>query len=105
MIEENGNNLSGEQKQRLSIARALLRNPKVLILDEATSSIDATTEKEIMREMFFLENVTIIFIAHRLSALVNCSKIFVFENGSIVEQGNHEELLGKKNVYYKLWNV
>lgn len=104
-IEENGKNLSGGQKQRLAIARALLNNPQILIMDEATSNLDYITEKAIENTVNkFSKNMTTIIIAHRLSTIKDCDKIFVFNNGKIVESGKHKELLSRKGYYYKLWN-
>ena len=104
-IEENGKNLSGGQKQRLAIARALWNNPEILIMDEATSSLDYITEKSIEKTInTFSGNMTTIIIAHRLSTIKDCDKIFVFRNGEIVETGNHKDLLNQKGYYYQLWN-
>lgn len=104
-IEENGKNLSGGQKQRLAIARGLLKNPKILIMDEATSNLDYITEKTIENTINeFSANMTTIIIAHRLSAIKDCNKIFVFRDGQIVETGNHRDLLSQRGYYYQLWN-
>jgi len=99
LVEENASNLSGGQKQRLAIARALLRKPKIMVLDEATSNIDNMTEKKIMDELYKIAEMTVIFISHNLTALANCSKIFVFDKGKIVESGTHKELLNHGIVY------
>lgn len=104
-LDENGKNLSGGQRQRLAIARALLRNPKLMIFDEATSSLDTITESAIKDTIFNLnKDMTCIIIAHRLSTIKNCDKIVVMENGAIVEIGDHNELLNKKGKYYELCN-
>ena len=104
-IEENGKNLSGGQKQRLAIARALLRNPRILIMDEATSNLDYITEKTIENMINkFSKNMTTIIIAHRLSTIKDCDNIFLFRNGQIVENGNHRDLLKQRGYYYQLWN-
>lgn len=105
-IEENRDkNLSGGQKQRLAIARALLRNPRILIMDEATSNLDYITEKTIENMINkFSKNMTTIIIAHRLSTIKDCDKIFVFKDGQIVETGNHRDLLNQRVYYYQLWN-
>lgn len=104
-IEENGKNLSGGQKQRLAIARALIKNPKILIMDEATSNLDYITEKTIENTINkFSANMTTIIIAHRLSTIKDCDKIFVFKDGQIVETGNHSDLLKQRGYYYQLWN-
>ena len=92
-LEENGANLSGGQKQRLSIARAMLKKPDILIMDEATSNLDAITEKQLDKTISeYSENMTTIFIAHRLSTIKNCDQIFVMDKGRIIERGTHEEL-------------
>lgn len=105
ILEENGANLSGGQKQRLAIARALLKKPDILIMDEATSNLDSITEKAIEKTINNLsESITTIIIAHRLSTIKNCDKIFVFENGDIIETGTHQELIQKQAHYYRLWH-
>lgn len=105
-ISERGTSLSGGERQRVALARALLGNPKILILDEATSALDVISERAFQRVVDNLENKIItITIAHRLSTVVNCDLIFVFNDGKIIEQGNHESLLAKKSLYYRLWNM
>lgn len=104
MIEENGSNLSGGQKQRIAIARALIREPEILIMDEATSSLDSITEKAIEKTMYeFSKGITTIIIAHRLSTIMRCDKIYVMDKGKLIEGGSHNELIDKKGRYYSLW--
>ena len=104
LLEENGANLSGGQKQRLAIARALLKKPDILIMDEATSNLDSITEKAIEKTINELSNnITTIIIAHRLSTIMRCDRIYVMENGEIIEQGSHTELMNDKKNYYNLW--
>lgn len=105
-IGEGGIKVSGGEKQRISIARALLRNPHLLVFDEATSALDSLTEEEINETIENLpdndKRITIL-IAHRLSTIMNCNRIYVLENGKIVEQGNHTELLENKGLYFAMW--
>ena len=102
-VGERGGNLSGGERQRVSIARAILHNPRILILDEATSSVDVETEKQIQEAIDRLvQNRTTFAIAHRLSTLRNADRLFVIEKGKAVECGLHHELMQKKGTYYKL---
>jgi ATP-binding cassette subfamily B protein len=102
-VRERGQRLSGGERQRISIARAILRNPRILILDEATSSVDTETEKQLQEAITrMVQNRTTFAIAHRLSTLRNADRLLVLENGKFVEFGTHEELLRKRGVYYKL---
>jgi subfamily B ATP-binding cassette protein MsbA len=104
IIGENGIKLSGGQKQRLSIARAILKNSSIILLDEATSSLDSESESVIQKAIENLtKNKTTIIIAHRLSTVMNCDKILVFENGQIVEEGKHEFLINNSLIYKKLY--
>lgn len=106
MIGEGGLKLSGGEKQRLSIARALIRKPKLLLFDEATSALDSLTEEEItdtIREISQLGNQVTILIAHRLSTIMHADRIYVLEKGDVVETGNHEKLLEEKGLYYAMW--
>ena len=107
MIEERGANLSGGQRQRLAIARALATNPPILILDEATSSLDYESERVIQSNMRqIVRNRTVIIIAHRLAAVRQCDRIIAMEEGKIVDMGTHEDLLGKAGgLYHRLWTL
>jgi ATP-binding cassette subfamily B protein len=104
-LGENAGNLSGGQRQRLAIARALYREPEILILDEATSSLDSTAEEYIYKTIAYLrgKGKTIILIAHRLSTVVNADQICVLNNGKLIEEGTHSELLRRKKSYAAMW--
>jgi len=105
-IGEGGLKLSGGEKQRISIARALLRHPKLLLFDEATSALDSLTEEEItdtIREISNEGNQITILIAHRLSTIMHADRIYVLEKGDVVETGNHDSLLEEKGLYYAMW--
>jgi ABC-type bacteriocin transporter len=104
-LGENGATLSGGQKQRLAIARALYKEPEILILDEATSSLDSASEQYIKRMVEYLreQQKTVILIAHRLSTVFNADKIVVLSDGKVVEEGKHEELMTARKHYYQLW--
>lgn len=106
VIGEGGVKVSGGEKQRLSIARALLRRPRLLVFDEATSSLDSITEEEIsetIRDVGQKADVITILIAHRLSTVMHADRIYVLERGSVVEQGTHDELVAETGLYYALW--
>ena len=105
MIGENGVRLSGGEKQRLSIARAFLKDSKIILLDEATSSLDSETEEKIQRALDkLILNKTTVVIAHRLSTILNSDKIYVMDKGSVLDSGNHEELLKKSETYKNFYN-
>lgn len=106
VIGEGGIKISGGEKQRLSIARALLRKPNLLIMDEATSALDSITEDEItatVRQIHSTQNIMTILIAHRLSTVMHADRIYVLEQGKIIEEGNHEKLIEEKGLYYAMW--
>ena len=104
MLAKDGQNLSQGQRQLLSIARAFVASPKILILDEATSSVDTRTEKRIQDAMTnLMKNRTSLIIAHRLSTIQDADVIVVMDNGRVVETGNHKTLLAAKSRYYELY--
>ncbi|MBC7872635.1 MAG: ABC transporter ATP-binding protein [Ferruginibacter sp.] len=106
VLGEGGKKVSGGEKQRLSIARALLRKPRLLIFDEATSALDSLTEEQItktVKEISALKQQITILIAHRLSTIMHADIIYVLEKGKITEQGTHDELVTKKGLYYAMW--
>jgi ATP-binding cassette subfamily B protein len=106
IVGERGIKLSGGQRQRIAIARAMLKNAPILILDEATSSLDSITEKYIQDALNqIMQNKTTIVIAHRLSTLSKMDRILVFDNGVIIEEGTHENLLAKAGHYAKMWKM
>ena len=105
-VGERGLKLSGGEKQRLAIARTLLKNPSLLIFDEATSALDSETERAIQKELIALaQNRSTLIIAHRLSTIIHAHQILVMDDGSIIEKGNHEELLANGGRYAEMWRV
>lgn len=103
-VGERGSNLSGGQRQRIAIARALITRPRILILDEATSALDYRSERSIMQNLhLFAKGRTVIMIAHRLSTVMRCDKIYVIAGGVLEEEGKHEELLARQGIYHSLW--
>ena len=106
MIGERGITLSGGQQQRLTIARALLMNPKILILDDSTSSVDAETEAEIQKAMeLLLDNRTTLIITQKVSSARYADKILVLEHGEIVEFGSHDDLIAEQGIYFKIFHT
>lgn len=105
ILGEHGGGLSGGEKQRLALARALLGNPSLIILDEATSSLDTVSELEIHKVLKQLinDNIAVILIAHRLTTVMNCDRIFVMQEGKIIQQGNHKELIAQDGLYKEMW--
>ena len=106
MIGEGGMKLSGGEKQRLSIARALLRKPRIMVFDEATSALDSITEEAISETIKNIsdkrDSITVL-IAHRLSTIMHADRIFVLEKGKVIETGKHQDLLNEKGLYYAMW--
>ena len=106
LVGERGVKLSGGQRQRIAIARAILKNSPILILDEATSQLDSVTEKDIWQPLLqLMENRTTLVIAHRLSTLLHMDRILVFDQGRVVEDGTHAELLGNNGLYRRMWDA
>lgn len=104
LLGESGVILSGGEKQRLSIARALLKNSNIILFDESTSALDNITQKKVQNQIYKLDKTkTVLIIAHRLSTVINCDKIVVLSNGRIIDVGTHEELLSRCNIYKKLY--
>jgi ATP-binding cassette subfamily B protein len=105
VIDEQGANLSGGQKQRIAVARALYRDPEILILDEATSSLDPVSEQKVLDALLWFkqQGKTIIIIAHRLSTIKNCDEIIVLQNGRLIERGSHDTLITEETHYASLW--
>ena len=105
VVGENGIKLSGGEKQRISIARAIIKNPDILILDEATASLDSESERKVHKAIDnIIKDRTVIIIAHRLSTIKNSNKIIVINNGELIEQGTHEELIQLKGKYKQLFD-
>ena len=105
-VGERGLKLSGGEKQRLAIARTVLKNPKILVFDEATSSLDSHSEQQILSSLKSVaERHTTLVIAHRLSTIVDADKILVLDDGKLVEQGTHQQLLSKEGLYHRLWTL
>jgi ATP-binding cassette subfamily B protein len=105
MVGERGLKLSGGEKQRVAIARTLLKNPPILLLDEATSALDTHTEREIQSALKYVsKNRTTLVIAHRLSTIIDADEILVLDHGQIIERGRHAELIARGGAYAAMWN-
>jgi subfamily B ATP-binding cassette protein MsbA len=106
VLDERGLNLSGGQRQRIALARAVLRNPPLLILDEATSALDSISEKAIQEALDgVMKGRTTIVIAHRLSTIINADQVIVIDHGRIVDRGTHKELIGSSTIYQELYHT
>ena len=106
IIGERGVKLSGGQKQRIAIARAIYKNPSLLILDEATSALDTRSESLVQSALDnLMKNRTVLVIAHRLSTIKNANNIIVMDNGEVSEIGTHDELYSARGIYFKLYNI
>lgn len=105
LMDENGSNFSSGQRQRLAIARALLRKPEVLVLDEATCNLDRITERLVQQSIYNFKSMTCIIISHRLTTIEKCNKIYVMDQGKIIESGVHNQLIKNHGRYYELWNA
>jgi ATP-binding cassette subfamily B protein len=106
LVGERGVKLSGGQRQRVAIARAILKNAPILVLDEATSALDSVTEKKIQLGLDnLMKGRTVVVVAHRLSTISHMDRILVFDQGRIVEDGSHQQLLVRDGHYARLWNM
>ena len=106
MVGERGLKLSGGEKQRVAIARTILKNPAILVFDEATSALDSATEKNIQAELDAISaNTTTLIIAHRLSTVQHADLILVMEQGRVIERGKHLELLRQDGIYSQMWRL
>jgi ATP-binding cassette subfamily B protein len=105
LVGERGVKLSGGQRQRIAIARVLLKNAPILVMDEATSSLDSITERFIQDKLDeIMAGKTVLVVAHRLSTVAHLDRILVFDNGQVIEDGSHDDLLRLRGQYYRLWN-
>ena len=106
IIGENGIRISGGQRQRIAIARAILKNAPILLLDEATSALDTISEQSVQKAIdHLIKNRTTVIVAHRLSSIINSDRIYVLENGTVIECGKHEDLLQQHGKYFTLWQT